>query len=314
MTLPGGPHNQFGIVGPMVLSPDGSTIAVGAEQSIFLCDIQHLTLINTIRIAQKNESLAFSPDGSLLAGCTWEFNQTDIPTGRVLPPQCKTSVWRVSDAKLIFAQHQQHYLMSSVFFSQDGKSLVTLSYDPCVADIFNLSSGAFEKSVNLVNNPVTFCMPESDQLPKLCYTSRGNGQYNQSSLSQDQRLLATSVNGDLAIFDTTRSPALPILRIVFFPTQRPDPLYDQHGQAVALPSPDQLAKSIAWFIDMPDPKDNHLQYWDGSSTSQRYVAWNLCATGVPGPTEAEINRRRRPDLILNSLKGNAKPAEQTALR
>src|SRR5207253_70265 len=105
-------------IGPIALSPDRQLLAVGLQSGgIELRQMTDGKLINTFtgRLTNpKAVSLAFSPDGRLLA--------SSMSTARNSDPNI-IQLWRVDDGTLVTTMPQLHTWIWSLAFSSDGQLL-----------------------------------------------------------------------------------------------------------------------------------------------------------------------------------------------
>jgi WD40 repeat protein/tRNA A-37 threonylcarbamoyl transferase component Bud32 len=127
-----------GTANEIAWSPNDSFLAVASSTGIYLYDSQTLREVNFIKTEAWVWSVAFSPDGEILAS--------------VLSDET-VRLWRVSDGKLldIFKGHTDG--ISSVAFSPDGETVASGSYDHTVK-LWSVSSGSLLRTLNGHNSSV----------------------------------------------------------------------------------------------------------------------------------------------------------------
>jgi len=100
---------------PIALSPDGSLLAVATSLGIYLYNTTTYVEIGFIETDEGMSSVAFSPDGHLLAGGG-------------LDDRIPVKLWDVSGLQLVKTlTDTYHYSCYSVVFSPDGQLLATCS-------------------------------------------------------------------------------------------------------------------------------------------------------------------------------------------
>lgn len=120
------------------LSPDGKTLAVGTILGkIAIVDIESNKVLQWINAYPNTAvgiaSLAFSPDGQLLAsGSTSSMASRKQPDGTlqmIPPPPDPVRVWQVSDGQLIRSSSGKYGSIQSIDWSPDGQRLAFTSDD-----------------------------------------------------------------------------------------------------------------------------------------------------------------------------------------
>jgi uncharacterized protein with WD repeat len=113
-------------------SPDGKDLVVGSSLGITFYNANSLETIRFIQTDNWVRSLAFSPDGSLLASGSYD------PVVRL---------WRVNDGSLFKELVGHTGWVRSIVFSPDGNLLATASDDNTVR-LWNIPSGDLSKTLN----------------------------------------------------------------------------------------------------------------------------------------------------------------------
>ncbi len=143
-------------------SPNGKLLAVGTRSGIYLYDAQTMTLTRYIDTAERINSLAFSPDGSLLASGPMSMSNAEVtlrsietgevqrrfqvntnivddiafsPDGTLIAANSANDVqiWKVSDGRPIKTlKGGQYDTVESVAFSPDGTLIAGLAVVRCI--------------------------------------------------------------------------------------------------------------------------------------------------------------------------------------
>ncbi len=106
-----------GYAGHVAFSPDGATVALGKNTHVLLWHIPDGKLLRTLESQAGIESIAFSPDGSLLASGSSD--------GAI-------QLWQVSDGSLLHTLTGHTSGVSGVAFSPDGQLIASGSGDGTV--------------------------------------------------------------------------------------------------------------------------------------------------------------------------------------
>ena len=101
----------------VAFSPDGSRLAVGSENGIFLYHSARLIPLRFFPALTGVVSVAFSPDGQLLASASVDNT---------------VRLWRVADGRLLRTMKGHDRSVTSVAFSPDGRLLASASADKTV--------------------------------------------------------------------------------------------------------------------------------------------------------------------------------------
>ena len=101
----------------VAFSPDGSRLAVGSENGIFLYHSARLIPLRFFPALTGVVSVAFSPDGQLLASASVDNT---------------VRLWRVADGRLLRTMKGHDRSVTSVAFSPDGRLLASASWDKTV--------------------------------------------------------------------------------------------------------------------------------------------------------------------------------------
>jgi WD40 repeat protein len=129
-TLPAG--NLF--VESVVFSPDGLTFASGGDTTIRLWRLSDATVIRTFPVQNPVETLAFSPDGQMLAAVLGQYGNNLM-------------IWRVSDATLLRTiDADPNAFVQGVAFSPDGNTILTGSGYSFRIRQWQLSDGSLLKT------------------------------------------------------------------------------------------------------------------------------------------------------------------------
>jgi WD40 repeat protein/serine/threonine protein kinase len=103
-----------GILVQAAWSPDGSTLAVASSTGIYLYDAITKEEIQFIESSEGVKFLAFSPDGTLLAGGMRGWS---------------VRIWQVSDGSLLRTMEGHSGAVTSVAFTPDGTMLASAGWD-----------------------------------------------------------------------------------------------------------------------------------------------------------------------------------------
>jgi WD40 repeat protein len=112
-----------GIIGPVLFSPDGKTLAVSMDivdevtvgEKVVLIDVKHWRIRHTL--PAQSGPLAISPDGELIA--TFGYNNVDGDHNRTI------TLWTVEDSHKVGTLKEK---ARAVAFLADGKTIATLRY------------------------------------------------------------------------------------------------------------------------------------------------------------------------------------------
>ncbi|MGB6199948.1 MAG: WD40 repeat domain-containing protein [Candidatus Acidiferrales bacterium] len=174
--------DPVGMVSPVAFSPDGRTLVTGSNNyepmnddnpadEINTIDVWDATTTNQLQTLPRQDnwtsSVAFSPDGKILATANWDAKvtlwdvaswkvlrtlsgQTDTitavafsPDGRTLASGCNDSsikLWDVASGKELVTLAGHTDQVVSVVFSPDGKSLASGSFDNTIK-LWDVASG-----------------------------------------------------------------------------------------------------------------------------------------------------------------------------
>ena len=129
-----------GPVTEVVFSPDGQWIAgVAHREAVHIWQVSDGALQTTIQTSDIVDTLAFSPDGRLLAGTLWDAQAIGL--------------WNTSDGALL-AKINLNAPASGIDFAPDGASLAAGLWNG-VIEIHAVSDGALLSSFTGAQNPIT---------------------------------------------------------------------------------------------------------------------------------------------------------------
>lgn len=171
-----GPISDRGCV---AVSPDATTVATGDRRGkIRFWDVASGEELLDYSVAKRAiESLAFSPDGALVAIATrdgvylWDWLSGDAPKGlegpaeraaivtfspdgRLLAAGCRDEfaarIWDVASRQLVFRLKGEadRYEPEGLAFSSDGKSLIVPGHQAETVEIFDVQTGRLQRSLD----------------------------------------------------------------------------------------------------------------------------------------------------------------------
>jgi RNA polymerase sigma factor (sigma-70 family) len=123
----------------LAFTPDGRTLAAGAmDRSVYLWEVVSGRRRATLKMEEIPTSLAYSPDGKVLAAASnSNYRDTGLiddgvypEAGKSLPPRIR--LWDVAAEKELPPLQGHHGSVTSLSFSPDGKLLATGSNDTTV--------------------------------------------------------------------------------------------------------------------------------------------------------------------------------------
>ncbi|MHC4401611.1 MAG: M56 family metallopeptidase [Planctomycetota bacterium] len=163
----------------VAVTPDATTVATGNERGkIRFWDVASGEELLEYSVAQRAiESLAFSPDGALVAIATrdgvflWDWLSGDAPKalegpvertqivtfapdGRLLAAGCRDAfaarIWDVASRQLTFRLKGEadDYYREGLTFSSDGKSLIVPGSETKTVEIFDVQTGQLRRSLD----------------------------------------------------------------------------------------------------------------------------------------------------------------------
>lgn len=279
--------SEVGWVFDVAWSPNGKTIAAAtgsnAKGDVRLWDARGGSLLHTLTKGEEFRSVAFSPDGTLVAGGEAQFQ------GSVL-------VWRVANGRLAQTLKAEKSYISGVAFSSNSKRLLSASGDDYPSlDLWNLATGDKERSfaggMTGAFSPdgtiIAGAAPYHDgkgtirlwdaQNGALRRTLRGHGGFvTTMQFRPNSKVLASGAqDGKIIFWDAARAkPVLTLLSLVRIGS-------------------DETA-SHDWIAYTPDG------HYFGSKGCEKYIRWRAGDKLFPA---AKFSARfRRADLVAQALK------------
>ncbi|MCG9126838.1 WD40 repeat domain-containing protein [Candidatus Poribacteria bacterium] len=160
-----------GGINDMMLSPDGTQLAVGTDIGVWIYDAHTGTEISLLKVNPRGvrtvNCIAFSPDGNTLAIGNWVLG------GAV-------ELWDVNKGELITVMKERIGRVKSLVFSPDGRLLTCLSW----------------------NRNVEYHMWEIESGREvLSFTGDQVGLFNGLALSPDSNYIASAARGELFLWD-----------------------------------------------------------------------------------------------------------------
>jgi len=185
------------IVGNIVLSPDGLTVAAGSSNDcVWIWRISDGKLLYTLKWDQVISNIEFSPDGQTLAAVSAHVS--------------KIRLWNASDGTPLYTLKGDQEL-SKVEFNPDGKTLAAVSAQGGKIQLWNLSNGTplnsflvhIGKGSNYTGNVTyspdgrVFIAMNSDGVVEMLDSSSGVLLYTFIGNSGGEDLMAISPDGTL---------------------------------------------------------------------------------------------------------------------
>jgi len=169
----------------VAFAPDGQSLAAaGAEGEVRVWHVADGAVLNTFALAKHITSLAFSPNGKLLAA------GTSSTVGFVRPAEASTdnnpiALWRLSDGQALFCLAGHKFGVLTLAFSGDGQTLASGGSDGFLR-IWRLETGGLVKAI-----PVGI---HSDGL---------GSDINDLDFTPDGKSLAVATGSSILIFKST---------------------------------------------------------------------------------------------------------------
>lgn len=192
----------------VAFSPDGKLLASGDLRAVQLWEVEAGTLVRTLEVPRGVYEVAFSPDGKLLAAALG-------------PPDNAVRIWEVSSGQLVRVLQDHTSFVYAVAFSSDGRLLASASDDTTVR-LWDVASGELIRTLSRHTLPVT----------SVAFSSKGGVL---ASGSSDTTIHLWDVKmGNL--LRTLRGHSAPILAVAF----------SLDGKLLASASADQTVR--LWYV------------------------------------------------------------------
>ena len=120
-----------GVLVQAVWSPDGSILAMASSTGVYLYDASSKKEIRFIQAPDYVTFVAFSPDGTLLAGALGDSS---------------VQLWKVSDGSLLRGMEGHSAVVTSVAFSPDGTMLASAAWDATIR-LWRVSDGVLSNTL-----------------------------------------------------------------------------------------------------------------------------------------------------------------------